>query len=160
DAENVLPPAAADDEAELERPLARGGDAAIAFALVLLAAWICERERSFGRDWEPAGESVAGLVRGGEWWRAVTALTLHADATHLAANMLFGALFTWFTAQLAGTGVASLAVLLSGALGNAANAALEPPEHTSIGASTAVFGALGILAALHVSQRARERLPA
>ena len=34
---------------------------------------------------------------------------------------------------------------MAGALGNAINAWVQPPDHSSIGASTAVFGALGIL---------------
>jgi membrane associated rhomboid family serine protease len=38
-------------------------------------------------------------------------------------------------------------VLLTGALGNLANAALQLPGHRSIGASTAVFGAIGLLSA-------------
>ncbi len=38
-------------------------------------------------------------------------------------------------------------MLLAGALGNALNAFVQAPSHTSIGASTAVFATLGILAA-------------
>jgi membrane associated rhomboid family serine protease len=39
---------------------------------------------------------------------------------------------------------------LSGALGTVANAWFQPEYHTSIGASTLVFGAVGILASLQV----------
>ena len=34
-------------------------------------------------------------------------------------------------------------MLLAGALGNALNAALQAADHTAVGASTAIFGALG-----------------
>jgi MYXO-CTERM domain-containing protein len=44
---------------------------------------------------------------------------------------------------------------LAGAFGNALNAALRPAEHSAIGASTAVFGALGLLAACAWRQRRR-----
>jgi len=47
------------------RTPASGADAAIAYALVLVAVWICERQHTFGREWEPAGEGAAGLLIGG-----------------------------------------------------------------------------------------------
>jgi rhomboid protease GluP len=46
-----------------------------------------------------------------------------------------------------GTGVGWFSVLLTGAFGNIVNAFLQAPDHRSIGASTAVFAALGILSA-------------
>ena len=30
-------------------------------------------------DWSPRGSASADLILGGEWWRTVTALTLHVD---------------------------------------------------------------------------------
>ncbi len=95
------------------------------------------------------GSSVASLVLSTEPFRAVTALTLHADAAHVLGNLMSGALFGRAVERRLGPGAAALAVTLSGAVGNVANAAFytsmgEP--HASIGASTAVFGAVGILA--------------
>ena len=84
----------------------------------------------------------------GQWWRVFTALTLHADAAHLVANLAFGAVFGLLAAQALGGGVAWLGIVLAGGAGNLANAFLQPPQHSAIGASTAVFGALGILVAL------------
>ena len=46
-----------------------------------------------------------------------------------------------------------LAILLSGMAGNLANALFFKQGHLSIGASTAVFGALGFLAALHFHRK-------
>jgi rhomboid protease GluP len=57
-------------------------------------------------------------------------------------------------AQLLGAGLAWLVILLGGVMGNALNALLHPTAYTAIGASTAVFAALGLLAALTWSHRA------
>ena len=40
--------------------------------------------------WRELGALAAEAVRGGELWRAVTALTLHGDLGHLVANSAFG----------------------------------------------------------------------
>jgi membrane associated rhomboid family serine protease len=61
------------------------------------------------------------------------------------SNLASGVVFGIFVAQLLGSGLAWLAILLAGALGNALNALVQSPEHTAIGASTGIFGALGIL---------------
>jgi rhomboid protease GluP len=121
----------------------------------LLAAWCAlvfidsaATHQAFGFDWELAGEAVSGSIVAGDWWRAVTALSLHADVGHLLSNLVAGSILAIFLAQIVGSGVAWLTILASGAIGNALNAVIEPASHTSIGASTAVFGAIGILAVL------------
>jgi rhomboid protease GluP len=96
-----------------------------------------------------------GLVRGGadsramwcgEWWRAVTALTLHADGAHFLANWIFGSFFCGFVAARAGFGVGWAWVLCGGGLANGLNAVFHwGHPQVSIGASTAVFEALGWL---------------
>jgi rhomboid protease GluP len=78
----------------------------------------------------------------------LTSLGLHADLEHLASNLVFGGFLGLLLAQLLRPGLAWLAILLGGALGNALNALLHPAAHTAVGASTAIFAALGILAAL------------
>ena len=40
-----------------------------------------------------AGIMQAASVRNGEWWRPITAVTLHADTAHLTANAMSGFLF-------------------------------------------------------------------
>jgi membrane associated rhomboid family serine protease len=99
-----------------------------------------------GVDWWGAGIADAGAILGGELWRAVTALGLHSGFDHLGGNLLFGALFVGLLAGETGTGLAFLLVLLGGTAGNLANAVLRGAGHASVGASTAVFAALGILA--------------
>jgi membrane associated rhomboid family serine protease len=137
------------------RPLGGGaaGVSGYAFALLMTAAFA--RNFTFGANWLIAGRLQAGLTVEGQWWRTVTALTLHVDSAHLVANLAFGAVFGLLLAQALGGGVAWLVILLAGATGNALNAILQPDPHTAIGASTAVFGALGVLVALAFDRRTR-----
>lgn len=101
--------------------------------------------------WFQRGRAESTLVLGAEPWRAITALTLHADATHVLGNVISGAIFASAVQRRLGPGGGALAILASGTIGNVANAALHHAMggdvHRSIGASTAVFGAIGILAA-------------
>lgn len=98
------------------------------------------------RDWIAAGRIDGALIRAGEWWRAITALTLHSGLRHLVGNLVFGGLFGLFAGRLLGPGVAWLAILLAGISGNLLNTLLLEASHRSIGASTAVFAALGLVA--------------
>jgi membrane associated rhomboid family serine protease len=125
----------------------------------LLTIYLFDRFQVFGFDWLAAGRAQARLIGHGQWWRSVTALTLHADGSHLLNNLVFGSLFGVLLAQEMGVGWAGLGVVLSGALGNGLNAWFHPPEHASIGASTGVFGAVGMLMGLqwHKPVAARRR---
>jgi membrane associated rhomboid family serine protease len=127
------------------RAAGHGLATALLYALVLLFFFGVERRGSFSLDWVTLGAADAGLIRAGEWWRTVTALTLHADHEHLFGNLIAGIGFGTLAAQLFGAGLAWLAILLSGILGNALNAFLQVPDHGAVGASTALFGALGIV---------------
>lgn len=115
--------------------------------IVCVCAW-ASAQSLWGLDWFGAGRVNAALVRDGEWWRTVTALTLHVDLGHITANLVFGVGFGLFAGHYLGAGVAWLAILASGALGNAMNAAIQPADHNAVGASTAIFGALGLIAAV------------
>ncbi len=126
------------------------GGAAVAvfvYAGILLLVAVLTSQWAFGPEWVAVGRMQAGRVMAGEWWRTVTVLTLHADAGHIAANLVFGALFGFLAGQVFGGGVAWLAIVIAGALGNFINAMVQPPTHSSIGASTAVFAALGVIVA-------------
>ncbi len=124
-----------------------GADAALAYSTLLIVVYVAAGRHMFGLDWETAGYAEAGRIVGGEWWRALTALTLHADLGHLASNVFAGSVLGIFLAQTLGPGLTWLAILLAGGAGNALNAFAEPAQYTSIGASTSVFAALGLLAA-------------
>ena len=89
----------------------------------------------------------------GEWWRAVTALTLHADLVHVLANAAALAIFLGAVAYRLGPALATWLALASGVGGNVVTALVARGGHVSIGASTAVFGALGTLSALQVPRR-------
>jgi membrane associated rhomboid family serine protease len=121
--------------------------AALLYGAVLVGLDLASRRQLFGLDWWRAGVADALLIRGGAWWRSITALWLHADSLHLASNLVFGSLFGVMLAQSVGPGWAWLAFVITGGLGNWLNARLQLPPHASIGASTAVFGMLGVQAA-------------
>jgi rhomboid protease GluP len=97
--------------------------------------------------WFAQGTASSQRILHGEVWRTVTALTLHADTLHVLGNALTGSIFLSAVNRRLGDGRGPLLVLVAGALGNAMNAAWHPGGHLSIGASTAVFAAVGILVA-------------
>src|SRR5947209_4283384 len=103
-------------------------------------------------DFRRASADAAAILRG-EWWRTVTALTLHADAGHAVGNAVLGGVLLALLAQMLGAGSAGLLVLGAGVLGTFGAAVLVRRDFVSIGASTAVFGALGALAALPQRRR-------
>lgn len=134
---------------------AGGWSGVLGYAAVLLLFAILERGETFGLDWFGAGKTHAGLIQRGQWWRTVTALSLHADLSHLVANIVIGGLIGVFAGQLLGSGLAWVSILIAGATGNLLNAWIRQPGHTSVGASTAVFAALGIVAAYGWQRRRR-----
>lgn len=82
----------------------------------------------------------------GEWWRPFTALFLHADAEHLIGNIAIGGFFCLLVATAFGPLRGWLLILITGYLGNLLNAWIHmPDEFRSLGASTATFGALGLV---------------
>jgi membrane associated rhomboid family serine protease len=96
-------------------------------------------------------------VQAGEWWRAWTALTLHLDGPHLAANLGAGVWFGYLAARQLGSGTAWFLTVTGAALANLAEGLTGPPDHSAVGASTAVFAALGLMSAY--SWRERFHLP-
>jgi rhomboid protease GluP len=115
------------------------------YVAVLLAVFFALYADLFGKDWLAAGGLDAGRLLGGEWWRAATALTLHLEVDHLAGNLGFGAFFGYFVGRYLGPGFGWLGVLLAATGANVLNAWVQSADHRSIGASTAVFAALGML---------------
>jgi len=99
----------------------------------------------------------AQRVQAGQWWRAWTALTLHLDGPHLAANLAAGVWFGYLAARQMGVGTAWFLTVTGAALANLLEGLAGPAQHQAVGASTAVFTALGAMAAY--SWRERYRLP-
>ena len=121
-------------------------EGALVYAAVMLFFFAAARRHALSVDWLDAGAANASLILAGEWWRTITALGLHIELGHLLGNLAFGMLLSLLVAETLGSGLAWLAILLAGALGNALDALVHPAGQIAIGASTAWFGALGILA--------------
>ena len=133
-----------DEDAPSQMPVHGGSVWGVSvYCFVLIAVAIADARW----DLVTVGRSLAGRVMSGEIYRTITALTLHSDLGHLVGNLAFGSLFGLLAGRVLGGGVAWSSIVAAGAIGNLANAAMRPPEHSSIGASTAVFAALGILVA-------------
>jgi rhomboid protease GluP len=129
----------------------------LAVSAALLFFFFLTGPRNAAVIWFERGSADAERILLGELWRTVTALTLHADLSHALANALFGALFISAVCGALGAGVGCALVLLSGAGGNLANAFFQSPPHVSVGASTAVFGAVGLLSGLAVARRRQQQ---
>jgi len=99
------------------------------------------------REWVGLGSCDAARVLAGEWWRSLTALSLHGDAAHALGNAVIGGTFLVLVCRRLGSGTGWVLALAAGALGNLCNALIQGPAHDSLGFSTAVFGAAAILAA-------------
>jgi membrane associated rhomboid family serine protease len=119
--------------------------------LVVLFFWLEGRA-----DLRSAGMMVSTRVAQGQWWRLFTAVWLHADAGHLAANATLGFVLLGLVMGRYGAGVGLLAAYLTGVAGNAGAWLLAPGPHRSLGASGMVLGSLGLLAAQAFSLRAGE----
>ena len=85
------------------------------------------------------------ILEGGEWWRLITALTLHSDPVHLLGNIFIGGMLIHFLCQMFGTGRGWFMLMLAGTVANLANVIARGPGHISVGFSTAVFAAVGLL---------------
>ena len=100
--------------------------------------------------WRPdtfaIGTLDAAAVQSGQWWRAITALTLHVDIVHLLMNLGSGTAIGYLASRQIGAGHAWLLTVLGAGVANLVEALFSMPGHQSVGASTAVFAALGLLA--------------
>lgn len=110
------------------------------------------------QTWSAAGILDNVLVRVyGQFYRLATALTLHGDLRHLWGNIAFGALFLTLLARLAGLGRAVWLTLVGGILGNGLTVLFRPRAVASLGFSTALFAAVGILAGMMAGRQAQRR---
>jgi rhomboid protease GluP len=109
--------------------------------LIALFFWL-----SAHADFKSAGIMDGTMVAHGQWWRLFTAIWLHADVGHLAANATIGLVLLGLAMGRYGTGAGVLAAYLAGAGGNVAAWLLSSTSHHSLGASGMVLGCLGLLA--------------
>jgi len=126
---------------------------AVAFGLVLFHR--CTGAYSASVSFFAVGNADSARIVAGEWWRAVTALTLHSDAGHVLANSLCCVGFGTAVCRQVGSGVAWGLIVLTGVVANGLAAYTVAPGRAAVGASTATFGALGILAGLQLVRNLR-----
>jgi rhomboid protease GluP len=162
-AEQALAALSAYDEENLPRPNEADesiGSAALvpglAVAVALLLFFFVTGAWNSTVPWFERGSADADRIMHGELWRAVTALTLHADIVHALTNAVGAAVFFSAVFGLLGPGLGSALVLLAGAGGNLINAVLHGSPYLSVGASTSIFAAVGVLGGLGMLRRRRQ----
>lgn len=122
----------------------------VVLGLILFGAFALTGPPAAASRWFERGAASASAIVAGQTWRTVTALMLHVDGVHVAANAVATAVLVPPIVQRLGPGLGLWLVLLAGAVGNLLAAIAHDPRHVAVGASTATFGAIGILAALRV----------
>ncbi len=127
----------------------------VLIALALCAMFLVTGAVGPGSRWFRAGAADASAIAAGQWWRAVTALTLHADILHLVGNVVAAAIFGSAVGRWLGGGAGLFAVAGCAVAANVMTAAAHRTDFVSIGASTATFAALGLVAGLQVVRRLR-----
>ncbi len=104
-----------------------------------------------GNPWFAAGAIDSSRILDQEqWWRLVTALSLHGNGTHLLGNCLIGGFMVHLLSLTIGYGSSWLLLLVTGALANFLNIVLRDSPHYSVGFSTAVFAAIGMFSGLQI----------
>ncbi len=93
------------------------------------------------------------IIGNNQWWRLVTALTLHADVVHLAGNVVLGGGIIHLLCKILGTGLGWALIFSAGVSGNFLNVVFHRSQHLSVGFSTAVFGAVGLSCGLEIVRR-------
>ncbi|MFT3784423.1 MAG: rhomboid family intramembrane serine protease [Nibricoccus sp.] len=124
---------------------------------ILAVYWAQGEQPQLTDDWLLDSQKI---FLHGEAWRAATALWLHSDIGHLVANALNGVMV--FTAVVVTFGLRSSWALigLSAFVGNLASAFAHLHEdYRSLGSSTAIFAALGLLVGRAVWIAARSGHP-
>src|SRR5260370_31005694 len=95
---------------------AAGVAAGLVFFLAIVFFQVWTGAESSRSEWFARGSAEAERILRGEWWRALTALTLHADAGHAAGNAVLGGLLLALLGITLGVAVANVVVLGSGFL--------------------------------------------
>lgn len=115
--------------------------------LACLFLWLAHQlTLSNGTHLRQAGVMDNAAFWNGESWRLFTAVTLHADWSHLISNLTTGFLLFGLAMARYGAGPGLLAAFVAGAGGNLAGAMLYARPYQGLGASGMVMGGLGLLA--------------
>ena len=102
------------------------------------------------------GVSDAAKVMKGEWWRSLTAQTLHGDMRHLASNLLCGYIvMNMITFRIPLLRLAPF-IAAAAAVANLCVSATVQTDFRSLGFSSFVFAAIGCLAVIEFRLMPRE----
>ena len=102
------------------------------------------------------GISDAAKVMKGEWWRSLTAQTLHGDMRHLASNLLCGYIvMNMITFRIPLLRLAPF-IAAAAAIANICVSATVQTDFRSLGFSSFVFAAIGCLAVIEFRLMPRE----
>lgn len=112
------------------------------FVLLLVVFALSEMPGSTLREW---GRMDRARFLAGEWWRPLTAVSLHHDLPHLLSNVGIGMFFLGLAGGVFGAARAILISLFSGIAANIAGCLFHPGGYLGLGASGVVMGALGLL---------------
>jgi rhomboid protease GluP len=158
-AERAISEFEAEGEPEVQPPAPDAGPSSLGVlaAIGFSAFFLVTGTREAGSRWFELGSASAELIGGGAWWRAVTALTLHADLLHLAGNVVASLIFVTALGRWLGTGLGGAVMLAVATAANLFTAAVHRTAFVSVGSSTATFTALGMVAGLQVARRLRLR---
>jgi rhomboid protease GluP len=148
----VLPPGApaqpAPPQVKLPPPVVTriliGINVAVFLAMVLTTHQFFDFNTATALRW---GADFAPATTSGEWWRMLTSMFLHGGILHLAVNM-WALRNLGYTAELFyGRRNFTIIYMLSGFAGSSATL-IWRPDTVSVGASGAIFGVAGALAAM------------
>lgn len=125
---------------------------------VLLAPVVCTMADFGGlvQKMHALGISDADRVLRGEWWRTITALTLHADARHLVGNLISGYIVLNLMSYRIPLARMAPFLALASVIANFGVALTVQTDYRALGYSTFVFAAMGALAVIEFRLMPRE----
>jgi rhomboid protease GluP len=125
---------------------------AVCLAALTLVFFSMTRVEGTGLRWEERGILITERLLMGDWWRLITAATLHADISHAVSNAGFFLVLAWAAGERFGSGVTLALWLTTAVVGFVASVVLSHTEIT-LGASGGLFGLLGAAAGHAVRHR-------
>lgn len=93
------------------------------------------------------------LIAGGEWWRLLTSMFLHAGLLHIVFNGYALLMFGSMVENLYGTRRFLILFLVTGLLAGVTTYAFGPLNSVGVGASGAIFGIFGAFIAYNLRRR-------
>ncbi len=122
--------------------------APLLFLSIPILSYFTVESQPWANWWHSRGSADAKAILAGEWWRCLTATTLHADDLHFMSNLVSGYFILNLLNHRLGMGTIMVLSSLGGALANLLVAMSSGPGHVSIGFSSVVFCSFGLLGAV------------